>query len=90
MVAPSRSTKLSVLWIGPGEIVQQLSDTNYVVKFPDKDKISVYHVNMLKPYHQRAEKINLLYLENDKKLQDEEDMPNLEFDYDVFKMAKTD
>ncbi|KAF8766373.1 Retrovirus-related Pol polyprotein like [Argiope bruennichi] len=34
VVAQSRPTKLSVQWIGPGEIVQQLSETNYVVKFP--------------------------------------------------------
>ncbi|GFX19812.1 retrovirus-related Pol polyprotein from transposon 412 [Trichonephila clavipes] len=42
--------KLSVQWVGPGEIVQQLSETNYAVKFPEKDKTHVYHVNMLKPY----------------------------------------
>ncbi|GFV40096.1 retrovirus-related Pol polyprotein from transposon 412 [Trichonephila clavipes] len=60
VIAPSRPNKLSVQWVGPGEIVQQLSETNYVVKFPEKDKTHVYHVNMLKPYHQREENINLL------------------------------
>ncbi|GFU80974.1 retrovirus-related Pol polyprotein from transposon 412 [Trichonephila clavipes] len=49
VIAPSRPNKLSVQWVGPGEIVQQLSETNYVVKFPEKDKTHVYHVNMLKP-----------------------------------------
>ncbi|GFT82820.1 transposable element Tc1 transposase [Trichonephila clavipes] len=38
VVAPSRSNKLSLQWIVPGEIVQQLSQTNNVVKFPEKDK----------------------------------------------------
>ncbi|GBL81315.1 hypothetical protein AVEN_250119-1, partial [Araneus ventricosus] len=38
---------------------------------------------MLKPYHQRAENINLLYLEDNLKLEDEEDMPNLELDHDA-------
>ncbi|GFX48394.1 retrovirus-related Pol polyprotein from transposon 412 [Trichonephila clavipes] len=31
VIAPSRPNKLSVQWVGPGEIVQQLSETNYVV-----------------------------------------------------------
>ena len=89
MFAPSRPTKLSVQWIGPGEIVQHLSDTNYTVKFLDKDKISVYHVNMLKFYHQRAKKINLLCLEDDKNLEDERDMLNLELDHDAFEWSKS-
>ncbi|GBM06719.1 Retrovirus-related Pol polyprotein from transposon 412 [Araneus ventricosus] len=88
VVAPSRPTKLSVQWIGPGEIVQQLSKTNYVVKFPEKDEICVYHVNMLKQYHRRAENINLLYLEDNLKLEEEEDMPNLELDHDASEWSK--
>ena len=87
MFAPSRPTKLSVQWIGPGEIVQQLSDTSYIAKFHDKVKRSVYYVNMLKPYHQRAEKINLLCLKNDKNL-DKKDMPNLELDHDASEWSK--
>ncbi|GFU13415.1 retrovirus-related Pol polyprotein from transposon 412 [Trichonephila clavipes] len=31
VIAPSRHNKLSVQWVGPGEIVQQLSEINYVV-----------------------------------------------------------
>ncbi|GFY31309.1 hypothetical protein TNCV_752701 [Trichonephila clavipes] len=71
--------KLSVQWVGPGEIVQ-LSETNYVVKFPEKekDKTHVYHVNMLKPYHQREENINLLCINPLK--HDEEDKPSLELE----------
>ncbi|GFU01965.1 integrase catalytic domain-containing protein [Trichonephila clavipes] len=34
VIAPSRPNKLSVQCLGPGEVVQQLSETNYVVKFP--------------------------------------------------------
>ncbi|GFT72437.1 retrovirus-related Pol polyprotein from transposon 412 [Trichonephila clavipes] len=76
VIAPSRPNKLSVQWVGPGEIVQQLSETNYVVKFPEKDKTHVYHVNMLKPYHQREENINLLCI-NPLKHDEEEDLPSL-------------
>ncbi|GFT17701.1 retrovirus-related Pol polyprotein from transposon 17.6 [Trichonephila clavipes] len=79
VVAPSRPNKISVQWVGPGEIVQQLSETNYVVKFPEKDKIHVYHVNMLKPYHQREENINLLCI-NPLKHDEEEDIPSLELE----------
>ncbi|GFX47158.1 retrovirus-related Pol polyprotein from transposon 412 [Trichonephila clavipes] len=77
VIAPSTYNKLSVQWVGPGEIVQQLSETNYVVKFPKKDKTHVYRVNMLKPYHQRDEYINLLCI-NLLKHDEEEDIPSLE------------
>ncbi|GBN64084.1 Transposon Ty3-G Gag-Pol polyprotein [Araneus ventricosus] len=43
---------------------------------------------MLKPYHQRAEKINLLYLEDNLKFEDEEGMPNLELDHDASEGSK--
>ncbi|GFV87930.1 SCAN box domain-containing protein [Trichonephila clavipes] len=76
VIATSRPNKLSVQWVGPGEIVQQLSETNYVVKFPEKHKTHFYHVNMLKPYHQREENINLLCI-NTLKHDEEEDMPSL-------------
>ncbi|GFU11046.1 hypothetical protein TNCV_2833881 [Trichonephila clavipes] len=79
VIAPSRPNKLSVQWVGPGEIVQQLSETNYVVKFPEKDKTHVYHVNMLKPYNQREENINLLCI-NPLKHDEEEDIPSLELE----------
>ncbi|GFW40263.1 retrovirus-related Pol polyprotein from transposon 412 [Trichonephila clavipes] len=79
VIAPSRPNKLSVQWVGPGEIVQQHSETNYVVKFPEKDKTHVYHVNMLKTYHQREENINLLCI-NPLKHDEEEDIPSLELE----------
>ncbi|GFS70560.1 hypothetical protein TNCV_1490251 [Trichonephila clavipes] len=79
VIAPSRPNKLSVQWVGPGEIVQQLSETNYVVKFPEKDKTHVYHVNMLKHYHQREENISLLCI-NPLKHDEEEDISSLELE----------
>ncbi|GFX09803.1 retrovirus-related Pol polyprotein from transposon 412 [Trichonephila clavipes] len=82
VIALSRPNKLSVQWVGSGEIVQQLSETNYVVKFPEKDKTHVYHVNMLKPYHQREENINLLCI-NPAKHDGEKDMPSLELENEM-------
>ncbi|GBN97562.1 hypothetical protein AVEN_102402-1 [Araneus ventricosus] len=55
---------MAVQWTGPGVIESQLSDTNYIVKMANEnDKTQIYHVNLLKPYHQRPEKINLLISE---------------------------
>ncbi|GFY62185.1 retrovirus-related Pol polyprotein from transposon 297 [Trichonephila inaurata madagascariensis] len=41
IVASSKPNKLSVNWIGPGEVVKQLSETNYVIHFPDSDKTQI-------------------------------------------------
>ncbi|GFY18262.1 retrovirus-related Pol polyprotein from transposon 412 [Trichonephila clavipes] len=87
VIAPSRPNNLSVKWVGPGEIVQQLPETNYVVKFPEKDKIHVYHVNMLTLYHQREENINLLCI-NPLKHDEEENMPSLELENEMSGWSK--
>ncbi|GFS65535.1 retrovirus-related Pol polyprotein from transposon 412 [Trichonephila clavipes] len=87
VIAPSRPNKLSVQWVGPGEIVQQLSEINYVVKFPEKDKTHVYHFNMLNPYHQRVENINLLCI-NPLKHDKEEDIPRLELENEMSGWSK--
>lgn len=79
-LAPSKPNKLSVSWIGPGKIVKQLSETNYVIKYPEKDKTHVYHVNMIKPYFQREENVNLLCLKRNLKNEEEDEIPNLEFE----------
>lgn len=47
-----------------------------MIQYPGKDKTHVYHVNMLKPYYQRSENVNLLCLEQNS--EDEDDIPNLE------------
>lgn len=77
VITPSRANKLSVEWMGPGIVEKQLSETNYVIRFPEKDKTHVYHVNMLKPYFQRPESVNLLCLEPavSPETDDEEDIP---------------
>ncbi|GFX53733.1 retrovirus-related Pol polyprotein from transposon 412 [Trichonephila clavipes] len=87
VIAPSRPNKLSVQLVGPGEIVQQLPETSYVVKFPEKDKTLVYHVNLLKPYHQLEENINLLCI-NPLKHDEEEDIPSLELENEMSVWSK--
>jgi len=76
VIATSKPNKLSVQWIGPGEVVRQLSDTNYVVRFPEKDTDHVYHINMLKPYFKREEQLNRLVL-GETENEEEEEIPIL-------------
>ncbi|GBN44199.1 hypothetical protein AVEN_148422-1 [Araneus ventricosus] len=73
-LATSRPNKMAVEWNGPGIIESQLSDNNYIVKMANKnDKIQISNVNLLKPYHQRAEKINLLISEREETPENESD-----------------
>ncbi|GBM12258.1 hypothetical protein AVEN_155263-1 [Araneus ventricosus] len=61
VLATSKPNKMTVQWTGPGVIESQLSETNYIVRMRGKkDKTQIYHVNLLKPYHQRPERISLI------------------------------
>ncbi|GFW56877.1 retrovirus-related Pol polyprotein from transposon 297 [Trichonephila clavipes] len=55
-----RLNKLSVLWKGPGRIEKKISEMNYVVSFNNTNSNQVFHVNMLKPYYNRAEFTNMI------------------------------
>ncbi|GBN66027.1 Retrovirus-related Pol polyprotein from transposon 412, partial [Araneus ventricosus] len=79
ILATHKTNKFAVNWVGPGVIDQKLSDTNYIVKRLDKkEKSQIYHINMLKPYYKRAERVNLLL--TDKRDQEVEEN-DLEIDY---------
>ncbi|KAF8783053.1 hypothetical protein HNY73_013266 [Argiope bruennichi] len=80
VIAPSKPNKLSVNWIGPGQIVKQLSETNFVVHYPNSDKTQVYHANMLKPYFQREKNVNLLSLEGKVGSEEEKTIPKFELE----------
>ncbi|KAL5019435.1 hypothetical protein ScPMuIL_003480, partial [Solemya velum] len=43
------SPKLTRFWTGPFDIIQKLSDVNYVISQPDSRKKQVVHFNRLKP-----------------------------------------
>jgi hypothetical protein len=60
VISACQPNKLSVKWVGPGVVEKKLSETNYIVKMPGKIKEQVYHINLLKPYYQRVECINIL------------------------------
>lgn len=57
---PSPMNKLDVQWEGPAEVVQRLSDTNYLVRMPGRRKTQqIYHSNLLKPYREREVVVNM-------------------------------
>ncbi|GBL73352.1 Retrovirus-related Pol polyprotein from transposon 297 [Araneus ventricosus] len=61
VLATSKPNKMAVQWPGPGVIESKFSETNYIVRMEGKkDKTQIYHINLLKPYHQRLERVNLL------------------------------
>ncbi|GFX51213.1 retrovirus-related Pol polyprotein from transposon 412 [Trichonephila clavipes] len=59
VLATSRANKLALQWIGPGTILNKISETNYLVEIPGRRESSqIYHINMLKPYYKRPEHVN--------------------------------
>ena len=59
VLATSKQNKMAVNWMGPGTVTSKVSETNYLVDLPEKrDKSTIYHVNLLKPYYKRTESVN--------------------------------
>ncbi|GFW53257.1 retrovirus-related Pol polyprotein from transposon 17.6 [Trichonephila clavipes] len=59
VLATSRANKLAVQWIGPGTILNKISETSYLVEIPGRRETSqIYQINMLKPYYKRPEHVN--------------------------------
>ncbi|GBM36273.1 hypothetical protein AVEN_168811-1 [Araneus ventricosus] len=50
--------------MGPGTVISQISKTNYLVRLTNRrEKSEIFHINLLKPYHKRAEIVNVLLSE---------------------------
>ncbi|GFY29347.1 uncharacterized protein TNCV_4724751 [Trichonephila clavipes] len=61
VLATSRANKLAVQWIGPGTILNKISETNYLVEIPGRrETYQIYHINMLKPYYKRPEHVTVI------------------------------
>ncbi|GFT87138.1 transposon Ty3-G Gag-Pol polyprotein [Trichonephila clavipes] len=61
VLTSSRANKLAVQWIGPGTILNKISETNYLVEIPGRRETSqIYHINVLKPYYKRPEHVNVI------------------------------
>ncbi|GFV67513.1 retrovirus-related Pol polyprotein from transposon 297 [Trichonephila clavipes] len=81
VLATSRANKLAVQWIGPGTVLNKISETNYLVEIPGRRETSqIYHINMLKPYYKRPEHVNVIINDETKNsLADQElEIPYLE------------
>ncbi|GFT72833.1 retrovirus-related Pol polyprotein from transposon 297 [Trichonephila clavipes] len=81
VLATSGANKLAVQWIGPGTILNKISETNYLVEIPGRRETSqIYHINMLKPYYKRPEHVNVIINDETKNsLADQElEIPYLE------------
>ncbi|GFV19767.1 retrovirus-related Pol polyprotein from transposon 412 [Trichonephila clavipes] len=81
VLATSRANKLAVQWIGPGTILNKISETNYLVEIPGRRETSqIYHINMLKSYYKRPEHVNVIINDETKNsLADQElEIPYLE------------
>ncbi|GFT15517.1 retrovirus-related Pol polyprotein from transposon 297 [Trichonephila clavipes] len=82
----SLRNKMDVNWIGPGKVLNKISETNYVVDLPGKGDTS-YHVNLMKPYHWRPESVNLEIEEVSEDIERDEEIPyplkrSTTFDYE--------
>ena len=61
---PVVGNRLQAKYSGPYKVVKKISDTNYLVKTPDRRKeTQVCHINMLKAYHEKP-KPELVTLNN--------------------------
>ncbi|GFV34309.1 retrovirus-related Pol polyprotein from transposon 297 [Trichonephila clavipes] len=68
VLATSRANKLAVQWIGPGTILNKISETNYLVEIPGRRETSqIYHINMLKPCYKRTEHVNCKFAQQNVK-----------------------
>ncbi|XP_064463444.1 uncharacterized protein LOC135374410 [Ornithodoros turicata] len=54
VLRPARQNKLQVHWEGPVEVVNKLSETNYIIKMTGRRKeLRIYHTNLIEPYVER-------------------------------------
>ncbi|MCP8719654.1 MAG: reverse transcriptase domain-containing protein, partial [Asgard group archaeon] len=76
VLATSKPHKMAVNWIGPGKVTSVISETNYTVEIPGKrNSDTIFHVNLMKPYHQRPEFVNLVIEEVEKDIEGDADIP---------------
>ncbi|GFT62454.1 retrovirus-related Pol polyprotein from transposon 17.6 [Trichonephila clavipes] len=76
VLVTSKQNKLEVNWIGPGKVLSRILDTNYVIDLPGRrDRSTIYHVNLLKPYHRRPELVSLVVEEVSNDIEGDAEIP---------------
>jgi len=64
VLIPTQNQPLEPKFCGPYVITEKTSDLNYVVGTPDRRKsVQHCHINMLKPYYEKAKLVNLVCLD---------------------------
>lgn len=85
ILLPMTKNKLLMKWKGPYEVIKRISKVNYSIMI--KGQLKVFHINMLKQYHEREEDCNAFMVaavaviyEDDVNDQSEEnvELPNVE------------
>jgi hypothetical protein len=56
ILEPTDPRKMYATWTGPGEVVKQLGNRNYVVRLDD-ERERTFHVNQLRLFHQRTDDV---------------------------------
>ena len=75
-LATSKSNKMAMNWIGPGKITGVISDTSYLMDLPEKrDKNTICHVNLIKPYYCPPEYVKIIVEDNDAEIENEAVIP---------------
>ncbi|GFV61436.1 retrovirus-related Pol polyprotein from transposon 297 [Trichonephila clavipes] len=76
VLVTSEQNKLEVNWIGLGKVLSRISDTKYVIDLPGRrDRSTIYHVNLLKPYHRRPELVSLVVEEVSDDIEGDAEIP---------------
>ncbi|KAM9464160.1 uncharacterized protein ACWYII_009472 [Salvelinus alpinus] len=66
VLMPTAEHRLLAQWRGPYEVTERVSSVNYLIKQPDRRKVKLYHINLLK-YHGREEGVALMAVEDKEK-----------------------
>ncbi|GFW54595.1 retrovirus-related Pol polyprotein from transposon 412 [Trichonephila clavipes] len=80
VLVTSKQNKLEVNWIGLGKVLSRILDTNYVIDLPGRRdraraRSTIYHVNLLKPYHRRPELVSLVVEEVSDDIEEDAEIP---------------
>ncbi|GFW76970.1 hypothetical protein TNCV_2593511 [Trichonephila clavipes] len=76
VLATSKQNKLEVILIGPGKVLSRISDTNYVIDLPGRRyRSTIYHINLLKPYHRRPKLVSLVVEEVSDDIEGDAEIP---------------
>ncbi len=80
VLATSKPHKMAVDWIGPGKITGVISNTNFTVDLPEKrNKATIYHVNLKKPYHKLPKFVNLVLVKDVEEVEEDAEIPEVPY-----------